>query len=157
MSFKYQLTCLEGKRPEKKRISDAGYDLHLVKFIKEQDGVYYYDTGVAIELPYGYYGLLAGRSSIAKSGYMLANSIGVIDNEYRGSLIVALIKIRPDVADLQLPNKLVQLLPIRQCFQALPYEVPSLDETNRQDTGGLGSGQFVTQSSKKELGTQNDQ
>jgi len=142
--FKYKLNCPEAKKPEKKRASDAGYDLHLIRLLKIENGIYYYDTGVSVQLPDGFYGLLVGRSSIAKSGYTLANGIGVIDNEYRGSIIVALTKQRQDAPPLELPAKLVQYIPVKQYFMAMPYEVTELDSTDRQDTGGLGSRQFVT-------------
>lgn len=39
---------------------------------------------VAIEIPKGYFGLLANRSSTFKMGITCANGMGVIDNDYRG-------------------------------------------------------------------------
>jgi len=140
--FKYKLTNEKGIPPAKNNSSDAGYDLHLVELKEVKNGLYYYDTGVAIQLPVGYFGMLVGRSSIAKTGYMLANSVGIIDNEYRGSIMVVLRKVDPmTVKDLILPMKLAQLIPIKQIdFQLLQCD--ELDETVRGDKGGLGSGQF---------------
>lgn len=43
-------------------------------------------TGIAVEIPEGYVGLLFPRSSITKKNFMLANSVGVIDSDYRGEI-----------------------------------------------------------------------
>lgn len=46
-----------------------------------------YDTGVAVEIPKGYVGLLFPRSSVStKTTLTLGNSVGVIDSDYRGSI-----------------------------------------------------------------------
>lgn len=44
-------------------------------------------TGICVEIPKGYVGLLFPRSSIAKKNFMLANSVGVIDSDYRGEIV----------------------------------------------------------------------
>lgn len=59
-----------------------------------------YDTGIKINVKYGYYAEVVPRSSLSKSGYMLANSIGIIDNSYRNNIFVALTKINPDAPDI---------------------------------------------------------
>jgi len=46
-----------------------------------------YDTGLSMEIPEGYVGLLFPRSSISKTTLSLANSVGVIDSGYRGSIM----------------------------------------------------------------------
>jgi dUTP pyrophosphatase len=46
-----------------------------------------YNTGLAIEIPEGHVGLLFPRSSISKTVLSLANSVGVIDSGYRGSIM----------------------------------------------------------------------
>lgn len=136
--FRYTLDCDEKYKPQKNRESDAGYDLHLIEKIKENNGVHYYDTKVAVQPDVGYYFELVGRSSIAKTGYMLANNIGIIDSNYRGNIIVALIKVNPNAPELQLPMKLVQLIPRKQIFFNM-IQVEKLDSTDRNDDGGLGS------------------
>lgn len=136
--FRYMLTIENAHKPEKLRESDAAYDLWLEKKIKTINGISFYDTGVAIKPEHGYYCELVGRSSIAKSGYMLANNIGIIDANYNGNIIVALFKTNPDVQELELPIKLVQLLP-RKHISIQMQQVDSLDRTSRNDDGGLGS------------------
>src|SRR5690242_16050572 len=66
----------------------AGYDLYAVN-----DGDFHagfdklrYRTGIALEIPRGYYGLIAPRSSIYKMDLRQANQPGIIDSDYRGEI-----------------------------------------------------------------------
>jgi dUTP pyrophosphatase len=135
--FHFIKTHPDAQPPKKAYPSDVGFDLYLVEKIKETDGVIMYDTGIAVKPPSGYYFEVVGRSSISKSGYMLANNIGIIDPHYRDSLRVALIKVNPSAPELQLPCRLVQLIP-RQLVDMSPVQVDALDETDR-GKGGFGS------------------
>ena len=131
--FNWSRTIPDAKAPQKERFSDSGYDLHLMELKKQVGNVYYYDTGIQVQPQAGYYFELVGRSSIAKSGWTLANNIGIIDASYRGPIIVALIKTTPD-ATLTLPNRLVQLIP-RKLILMDSIEVESITKTERGDTG----------------------
>jgi dUTP pyrophosphatase len=123
--------------PSKNRFSDSGFDLHLVSKLKEDNGVHYYDTGIRVEPENGYYFELVGRSSISKTGWMLANNIGIIDASYRGTIIVPLIKVNPDANPLSLPLRLVQIIP-RPLILMMGTETSDLSNTAR-GTGGFGS------------------
>jgi len=136
LSFKVSLE--EGALPPfKKRISDSGWDLHLVKLIKKEGNLYIFDTGVRVAPPRGYYFDLVPRSSIYKSGFILANSVGIIDMTYRGTIKVPLIKVDPSKEDPKLPWRAVQLIP-RRYFPLEMEIVDSLDRTIRGE-GGFGS------------------
>lgn len=137
----FQRTLPESKAPERSRITDAGFDLHLVKLIKEEHGLLYYTTGVVLEPPAGMWYMLVPRSSMAKSGYTMANGIGIIDAAYRGEIIVALRKVSPDVPEIVLPAKMVQVVP-QQWLDTSMVEVENVSTTDRADKGGLGSVQF---------------
>lgn len=136
-SFSFTRTHKDACIPEKVRASDSGYDLTLISKIKTVGNVDFYDTFIQVEPPFGYYFDLVGRSSISKSGYILANSFGVIDRTYRGNIIVPLIKIDKNANDLVLPNKLVQIIP-RHIIHLTPIEASTLQSTER-NTGGFGS------------------
>jgi deoxyuridine 5'-triphosphate nucleotidohydrolase len=137
--FKWARTIPNAPKPTKNRFSDSGYDLHLVKKIKVQASVHYFDTGIQVQPENGYYFDLVGRSSISKTGWMIANNIGIIDASYTGTVIVALVKIDPDALEIELPCKLVQLIP-RQLILMEPIEVDSLNDTERGDKGFGSSG-----------------
>ena len=76
-----------------------------------------FDTGICIQPPDGFYTEIVPRSSISKTGYILANSIGIIDPTYRGSLKIVLTKVDPTAQDLKLPFTKFQII-LRQAFQA---------------------------------------
>ena len=99
-----------------------------------------YDTGIKIEVDEGYYTEIVPRSSISKFGYILANNIGIIDNHYRGNLMIALTKIADDAPEIVLPFKCCQLIVRKQIYSNL-IEITDdtlLTETDR-NTGGFGS------------------
>jgi deoxyuridine 5'-triphosphate nucleotidohydrolase len=136
-SFKFMKTRQDAIAPRKAHATDSGYDVWLLEKVKDENGMVMFDTGIAVKPPHGYYFELVGRSSISKSGYIMANSVGIIDSSYRGSLKVALIKINKDIPDLELPCRLVQLIP-RQFLHLEAVEVEELDTTERGE-GGFGS------------------
>lgn len=126
--------------PSKAFEEDAGYDLTIISKIKDFNSkTSLYDTGIKIEVDEGYYTEIVPRSSISKFGYILANNIGIIDNHYRGNLMIALTKIADDAPEISLPFKCCQLI-IRKQIEANLYEVidNSLSSTVR-DEGGFGS------------------
>ena len=71
-----------------KRATDgaAGFDLTAVSQTWKDGGKVHYDTGIAVEIPAGYAGLVFQRSSVYKTGLSLCNAVGVIDADYRGSI-----------------------------------------------------------------------
>ena len=134
--FKFSLE--EGALPPfKKRISDSGFDLHLIKLLEVKGNVYFFDTGVRVSPPPGFYFDLVPRSSIYKSGFILANSVGIIDMTYRGTIKVPLVRVDESKELPPLPWRAVQLIP-RRFYPLEPQRVESLDKTLRGE-GGFGS------------------
>ena len=139
LAVRFKKTHPQAVAPSKVHATDSGYDLVLVEKLKEVNNVTFYDTGIQVAPPAGFYFDLVGRSSISKSGYMLANNIGIIDNSYRGNIMVALVKIDHAAPDLVLPARLVQIIPRR--VWDLPLEDVGDGELNAtaRGTGGFGS------------------
>lgn len=73
--------------PTKAHQSDAGHDLTAVDKYNDEFGNIVYDTKIGLEIPPGYFGLITPRSSISKKALALSNGVGVIDSDYRGSII----------------------------------------------------------------------
>lgn len=136
--FKFMKTRKDAVAPFKKRPSDSGYDLTLLEKVKEYGNVELYDTGIKIQPKFGYYFDMVPRSSIIKTGYMLANSTGIIDASYRESIKVALIKVDPNAKPLTMPNRLVQLIP-RQINHQDVKEVETFDFGTDRNLCGFGS------------------
>lgn len=124
--------------PSKSRASDVGFDITIIKKIKEiNENTTMYDTGIKICPEYGYYSQIFPRSSLIKSGYILTNSVGIIDGNYRGTLKICLTKISPDAPEIFLPYKCCQLI-FFEHFQTVMNEVDTMYETERSE-GGFGS------------------
>ena len=125
--------------PSKQRESDVGYDLTIIKEAKKMNAkTTLYDTGVKLDIPNGYYVEIVPRSSLSKSGYMLANSIGIIDQSYRGNLYVALAKIDDTAEDIQLPFRCCQIILKKQFYCRLTESKKNFELTDRNE-GGFGS------------------
>lgn len=95
-------------------------------------------TGLSMEIPKGYTGLICARSGLAcKRGLAPANKVGVIDSDYRGEFIVALHN-HGDSAQTILPgDRIAQLLIVPVLTP--PYELcDDLSDTQRA-AGGFGS------------------
>lgn len=77
--------------PSYAKNGDAGMDLTAISSTLQNDkftGYIEYNTGLSIEIPEGFVGLIFPRSSISKTSHILANSVGVIDSGYRGEITV---------------------------------------------------------------------
>lgn len=65
----------------------AGFDLTAVSLKRAAD-LYIYDTGLALEIPSGYWGGIYARSSIFFTGLEKCGGVTVVDSDYRGSILV---------------------------------------------------------------------
>lgn len=74
--------------PEFVTNGSAGLDLYCHDYeFNEERTLQTCHTGIAVEIPKGYVGLLFPRSSVSKKELMLKNCVGVIDSDYRGEII----------------------------------------------------------------------
>lgn len=71
--------------PTKVHDGDVGFDMVAVSK-EEADQYISYKTDIAIDLPEGYCALLFPRSSVSKYDLSLCNSIGLIDQSYKGNI-----------------------------------------------------------------------
>lgn len=95
-------------------------------------------TGIAIEIPNGYVGLIYARSGLAsKRDLAPANKVGVIDSDYRGEILVALHNHGNKDQVIQPFERIAQLV-IAPVTQATFEEVEELNTTER-NAGGFGS------------------
>lgn len=121
---------------------DAGMDLTAVSFTQEYDRsgklVIVYHTGIAVEIPEGYVGLLFMRSSVSKYSVSMTNAVGVIDSGYRGELMVKMKLTTDAVPTIYQPGEKIAQLVIVPYLKAELNEVEELTETERGE-GGFGS------------------
>lgn len=142
-SIKFVVVDERAVVPSKAHPSDIGYDLTSIDIFKKiSNRITLFETGISVSPPEGYYIEIVPRSSMSKTGYMLANSVGTIDPGYTGTLKVALIKVDPDMEDIKLPFTRCQMV-LRKAEYASLARVDSLNETVRGD-GGFGSSDAKT-------------
>lgn len=95
-------------------------------------------TGLAMELPAGYAGLVYARSGLAgKRGLAPANKVGVIDSDYRGEVLVALHNHGTEPQSIEPGERIAQLV-LAKAPQAVFSAAGSLSDTAR-GSGGFGS------------------
>lgn len=126
-----------GVIPAYAKPGDAGMDLVAVSETWNDDNsMVTYGTGLAVEIPEGYVGLLFPRSSISKTNLELSNSVGVIDSGYRGEIMFKF-RYNSEGMVYDVGDRVGQLI-------ILPYpsiefeEVQELSGTERGE-GGFGS------------------
>ena len=95
-------------------------------------------TGVALEIPEGYVGLIFARSGLAsKRGLAPANKVGVIDSDYRGEIMVALHNHGESAQTIEHGERIAQFI-ITPVLTPAYEVVQELSDTAR-NTGGFGS------------------
>ena len=95
-------------------------------------------TGICMQIPKGYVGLIYARSGIAtKRGLAPANKVGVIDSDYRGEIMVSLFNQSGEVQTVASGERIAQIV-IAPYIKADFCECEALDETERA-AGGFGS------------------
>lgn len=86
MDVKIKKLTQTAQIPTKAHATDAGYDLYADSVEWDDKGNTVYGTGIAMEIPQGYVGLVFPRSSNSKKDLFLTNCVGVIDSGYRGEI-----------------------------------------------------------------------
>lgn len=85
---KYTIVVPGAREPTQGTPGAAAFDLTAVSVREYDEDMYEYDTGLAFEIPPGYVGVVAPRSSVRSVRAWLANSVGIIDSDYRGTVKV---------------------------------------------------------------------
>jgi deoxyuridine 5'-triphosphate nucleotidohydrolase len=125
----------DAKLPYNCRLSDIGYDLTIISKIEDlTEKTALYSTGLKAQAPFGYYLEIVPRSSLSKSGFMLANSIGVVDPGYTGELKIALTQIDSS-KDLKFPFRCCQLILRKHYMSSINVISEITNETFRKESG----------------------
>ena len=130
----------EAKLPTYGTEFSAGADLYNLntEVTVEAHATVLIHTGLAIEIPEGYCGLIFARSGLAtKRGLAPANKVGVIDSDYRGEIMVSLYNHSAEAQIIADGERIAQLV-ITPFLKVEFSEVAELSDTER-GAGGFGS------------------
>ena len=130
MKIKIKKLVLEATLPQVSRVGDCAMDLVAAKdYLLNPGEQVLVSTGVAIEIPAGFWGNIRDRSGLAgKHG--LHTLAGVIDPNYRGEILVALINLGKEAYQIKSGDRIAQML--IQKFENIEIEeVNNLEESNR--------------------------
>ena len=141
MTVKIKLLTDTAKVPTAGSDGAAGRDLYADirrKVTIRPGGVKLVPTGVSMEIPVGCFGAIYPRSGLSvKNGLRLANCAAVIDEDYRGEIIVALYNDSEETQTITKGMRIAQI--VIQRYEPAEFEVTdSLDDTDR-GSGGFGS------------------
>jgi dUTP pyrophosphatase len=128
--------------PRRARDGDAGLDLQANDTLKVGPGERaMVPTGLAVAIPRGHAGLVLPRSGLAsRRGLTLANSPGLIDEGYRGEIMLAVVNLDPEQpVEIRKGDRIAQLLVV-PFAEVEPAEVAELPSSGRGEAGFGSSG-----------------
>ena len=139
MKVLYKKLNVNAKVPSYGSSSAAGADLYALldsDITIQPNETILIHTGIAMQIPDGYVGLVCARSGLAtKRGLAPANKVGVIDSDYRGEIMVALHNHSSHSAAISPFERIAQ-------FMIVPYLTADFTETDDLDNTERGSGGF---------------
>lgn len=150
MKVRFKKLVPEAVLPAHSKQGDAGLDLTAVSAeFDDVNNCIIYNTGLAVEIPVGFVGLLFPRSSIYKTLQYQTNHVGIIDSGYRGEIKTIMRDIfapndhpsdrfRKFPTDFYHAGDRVAQLVIVPFATVQPEEVTELSDTQR-GTNGHGS------------------
>lgn len=121
------------------RMGDAGYDLFALADYRVEPGQRaLVNTGLYLEIPPGFVGLVKDRSSMAAAG--IHTLAGVIDSSYRGELKILLVNLGSNAYRISPGQKIAQLLVVPVHTESIEF-VDSLEDlsASARGAGGFGS------------------
>jgi dUTP pyrophosphatase len=123
--------------PTYAHVGDAGLDMYTCESVvvapKERAAL---PTGIAMEIPEGYVGMIWDKSGIAiKNGLKILG--GVVDSPYRGEIMVGIINLSKEPYVFEKGHKMAQMI-IQKKENVVVEQVEDLSDTTRGE-GGFGS------------------
>ena len=140
LKIKFKKLSEHAKLPTKGSLDAACFDVYAASIKIERPNKMIVGLGFATEIPSGYKGIVIPRSGLSKMNWVLANSIGIIDADYRGEWMV-IFRCLGDMIHHPLPfgvgDRCAQIY-FEKVLDAEFVETEELSSTER-DAGGFGS------------------
>ena len=140
MKVRYIKFNIDAHAPTYGSSQSAGADLYSCDedTVIEPGKTVFIHTGIAVEIPDGFVGLIYARSGLAcKKGLAPANKVGVIDSDYRGEIMVAIHNHGDAVGEIKKNDRIAQM--VITPYVHADFEISAdLNDTER-GSGGFGS------------------
>ena len=138
MKIRFRKIDPNAKAPVQSTAGAAGFDLTATdKSYDMNNSVWEYSTGIAVEIPKGYVGLVFPRSSIYKTGVILSNAVGVIDSDYRGEIKAKFYSLWETLLPYRIGERICQLVIVPQ--PEIEFEESEVLTETARGEGGYGS------------------
>lgn len=154
MTLKIKRLTDNAVMPIRAHEGDAGIDLTCTTITQELNEagqlILVYHSGIAVQIPDGYVGLLFPRSSISKKSITATNSVGVIDAGYRGEVMFKMRSTTDVVPAIYKPGERFAQLVIVPIAQYEIEEASELDPSDRGENGYGSTGDKVEEKPAEE-------
>lgn len=142
MQIKVKRLSEKAVLPVKSTTGSAGFDLTCTDITTEINEagelILVFHTGLAIEIPSGYFGMLCMRSSVSKKTLSMCNAVGIIDSDFRGEItgkFRSTVSVVPSVYKPQERFAQLLILPVPDTTFTEAFELSD----SERGTGGYGS------------------
>ena len=124
--------------PSRGSLDAACYDVYAHSIVHKEDGKVAVGLGFKTEIPVGYKAVLVPRSNLTKYNWVMNNSIGIIDSDYRGEWMCIFTPTK-DSQDFpySVGDRIAQFY-LDEVYNIAFLEVSALSDTSRGE-GGFGS------------------
>ena len=140
LKIKFKKKDEQSKLPTKGSLHAACFDVYAHSVKVQRPNTMIVGLGFSTEIPVGYKGIIVPRSSLSKTDWMLANSIGVIDADYRGEWMMVF-KCLGEMIWQPLPFGVGDRCGQLYFEQITPFEIEETEELSdtERGEGGFGS------------------
>lgn len=138
LKIKLQKTTEDGRMPIKGTADAACYDVYAHSITSSENGKINVGLGFKTEIPKGYRGVIVPRSNLTKFRWILNNSFGVIDSDYRGEWMAIFTQIDNNDSNDTFPygvgDRVAQIY-FEEVLSISFDVVPELEQSDRGEAG----------------------
>jgi len=140
LKIKLQKTTEDARMPIKGTADAACYDVYAHSITSSENGKINVGLGFKTEIPKGYRGVIVPRSNLTKFRWILNNSFGVIDSDYRGEWMAIFTQIDNTDSNDTFPYGVGDRVAQIYFEVVLPITFDVVPELEESDRGELGFG-----------------
>ena len=131
----------DAKIPTQKSDGAVGYDLYAYcpkEIMIQKQQISLVPTGIAFEIPKGYFLEIRPRSGLSTKYMLIPNSPGTIDNDYRGEVFVPILNLSNENFTIKNHMRFAQLL-IQKAYNYKFQEISEFSKATERNEDGFGS------------------